>query len=66
MSKSGFAPILLILLTLIILAIIFVSTKLILPNKQSYEYKEQTTKKAQEAIDKYQQKSQDIQQQEVR
>lgn len=63
--KGGFGLVLLILLTLIILAIIFVSTRLILPNQQSFEYKKQTMDKAQDAVDKYQQKSREIQEQEV-
>ncbi|OGD86611.1 hypothetical protein A2164_01755 [Candidatus Curtissbacteria bacterium RBG_13_35_7] len=57
MKQNGFGLLLIILLTLAIFIILFASSKLILPNKETLEYKEKVTEDAQDTVDKYQQKS---------
>ncbi|KKR78319.1 MAG: hypothetical protein UU23_C0001G0083 [Candidatus Curtissbacteria bacterium GW2011_GWA1_40_9] len=55
--KRGAGAILFILISLIVLAILFATTKLIIPNQKSYEVKQKTAKDAQDAINKIQQRS---------
>ena len=57
MKNGAIGLLLLLLLPLIILIILFAKTKLFLPNPQSIEVEKQTTKQAQDAVDKYQQRN---------
>ena len=55
--KKGFGLIIIILVTLILFVIIFATTKLIIPNQKSLEVKKETTKNAEDAVQKYQQRN---------
>lgn len=57
MKKGATGLILLVLVMLILFAIIFGTSKLILPNPQSIEVKKETSKQAEDAINKYQQRN---------
>ncbi len=57
MRRGAVGLILMILLTLIVLIVIFVLSKFIMPNPQTIEADKKITKEAQDAVDRYQQKS---------
>lgn len=55
--KGAAGLILLVLVTLIVLVIIFVASKFIVPNPQTFKEDQQIQKDAQDAVNKYQQRN---------
>ncbi|MEK7581306.1 MAG: hypothetical protein AAB512_03410 [Patescibacteria group bacterium] len=55
--KKGYALILMILVSIIILIVLFLSTKFILPNPQTVQENKKIQQDAQDAVNKYQQRN---------